>query len=76
MCKPKIIKIKLSTILGIMTFIPDRAAIDVTIIGPKNQAKGILKYSATIALGIEIKITAINFFEISCFLNQLYQKVY
>ena len=43
MCKPKIIKIKLNTILGIMIFKPDKAAIDVIIIGPKNQARGILK---------------------------------
>ena len=37
-----------------MIFSPDNAAIDVIIIGPKNQAKGIFKYSATIALGTEI----------------------
>ena len=46
---------------------PDKAAIDVIIKGPKNHARGILKYSATIALGREIIITAINFFEKSCF---------
>ena len=68
MCKPKIIKIKLSTILGIMTFRPDKAAIDVITIGPKNQAKGISKCCAKIALGIEIEITATNFFEKSCFI--------
>ena len=39
----KIIKIKLNIILGIIIFRPDKAAIDVIIIGPKNQAKGILK---------------------------------
>ena len=33
---------------------PDKAAIEVIIIGPKNQARGILKYSAIIALGKEI----------------------
>jgi hypothetical protein len=42
-------------------FKPDNAAIDVIIIGPKNQARGILKYSATIALGKEIIKTEINF---------------
>ena len=46
---------------------PDKAAIDVTIIGPKNQAKGMLKYSEKIAVGTEIKITIINFFEKTCF---------
>ena len=61
------IKIKLNTILGIMIFRPDKAAIDVTIIGPKNQAKGMLKYSVKIALGTEIKITIINFIEKTCF---------
>ena len=42
-CKPKIIKIKLNIILGIKIFRPDRAAIEVIIIGPRNQARGILK---------------------------------
>ena len=37
-----------------MIFKPDKAAIDVIIIGPKNHAKGIFKYSAIIALGKEI----------------------
>ena len=32
-------------------------------IGPKNQANGILKNSATIALGIEIIITKANSLE-------------
>tara|TARA_E500000178_G_scaffold325406_1_gene352743 strand:+ start:996 stop:1247 length:252 start_codon:yes stop_codon:yes gene_type:complete len=45
---------------------PDKAAIDVTIIGPKNQAKGILKYSAISELGIPIKKRIKNFLEISC----------
>ena len=36
-----------------MIFRPDNAAIDVIIIGPKNQAKGIFRYSATIAPGKE-----------------------
>ena len=53
--------------LGIMIFTPDKAAIYVTIIGPKNQAKGMLKYSEKIAVGTEIKITIINFFEKTCF---------
>ena len=43
-----------------MTFRPDKAAIEVIIIGPKNQAKGILKKSAIIALGKEIIKTEIN----------------
>ena len=46
-----------------MIFRPDNAAIDVIIIGPKNQAKGIFKYSATIALGTEIIRTEINLIE-------------
>jgi len=46
---------------------PDKAAIDVTIIGPKNQARGILKYSAIIALGIEIIKTEKNLIEKICF---------
>ena len=43
-----------------MIFRPDKAAIDVIIIGPKNHAKGIFKYSAIIALGKEIIKTEIN----------------
>jgi len=43
--------------LGITTFRPINAAIDIAIIGPSIQARGILKYSAIIALGVEIKIT-------------------
>ena len=50
-----------------MIFSPDKAAIDVIIIGPKNQAKGIFKYSATIALGTEIIKTEINLIEKICF---------
>jgi hypothetical protein len=42
-------------------FKPDNAAIEVIIIGPKNQARGIFKYSANIALGKEIIKTEINF---------------
>ena len=38
----------------------DKAAIDVIIIGPKNQDRGIFKYSATTALGKEIIKTEIN----------------
>ena len=45
-----------------MIFRPDNAAIDVIIIGPKNQARGIFRYSATIALGKEIIKTEINFY--------------
>ena len=58
---------KLNTILGIMIFRPDKAAIDVIIIGPKNQASGILKYWAMIALGKEIIRTEINLIENTCF---------
>ena len=61
--KPKKIKIKLKIILGIIIFNPLNAAIDVAIIGPNIQARGICKKSATIALGTEIKITIKNFFE-------------
>ena len=67
MCKPRIIRIKLNTILGIIILSPDKAAIDEIIIGPKNQARGILKYSAMIALGIEIIRTERNFIEKTCF---------
>ena len=50
-----------------MIFRPDKAAIDVIIIGPKNQASGILKYWAMIALGKEIIRTEINLIENTCF---------
>ena len=46
-----------------MIFRPDNAAIEVTIIGPKNQASGILKYWAMIAPGKEIIRTEINLIE-------------
>ena len=46
---------------------PDKAAIEVIIIGHKNQARGILKYSAIIALGKEIIKTVINLNENTCF---------
>ena len=46
--------------LGIFVFSPIKEAKDVISIGPKNQAKGILKYSAIIALGIDIMMTDIN----------------
>jgi len=45
------------------SFRPNRDNNDVIIIGPKNQAKGMLKYSAIIAAGIENIITKINSFE-------------
>ena len=41
---------------------PFKAISDVAIIGPIIQARGILKKSAIIALGIEIRITRRNFF--------------
>ena len=43
MCSPRIIKIELRANLGITIFKPDNAAIEVAIIGPSIQAKGILK---------------------------------
>ena len=39
---------------------PINEAKEVISIGPKNQAKGILKYSAIMALGIDIMMTDIN----------------
>ena len=53
----------LRTSLGITSFKPKRDVKEVIIIGPKNHAKGILKYSAIIAAGIENAITKINSFE-------------
>ena len=41
------------------------------IIGPNIQARGTLKYSAIIALGVEIKITNKNFDDISDFISFL-----
>ena len=58
---------KLNTTLGIKIFRPAKAAIDVTIIGPKNHARGIFKNSATTALGIEIIKTDKNLIEKNCF---------
>ena len=52
-----------STNLGIFIFNPIREAKEVTSIGPKNHAKGILKSSAINALGIDIKTTKKNCFE-------------
>ena len=46
--------------MGIATFRPINAAIDIAIIGPNIQARGTLKYSAIIALGVEIKNTNKN----------------
>ena len=43
-----------------------KEAKEVISIGPKNQAKGILKYSAIIALGIDIMMTDINGIENIC----------
>ena len=53
----------LRTNLGITSFKPKRDINDVITIGPKNHAKGILKYSAEIAAGIENIITKTNSFE-------------
>ena len=63
MCNPKIIRIALKANFGITTFTPINAAIDIASIGPSIQARGIQRYSAIIALGIEIKITIKKFFE-------------
>ena len=63
MYRPRRINIILKTNLGITSFRPNRDNRDVTIIGPKNQARGTLKYSAIIAAGTENIITKINSFE-------------
>ena len=54
------------TNLGILVFRPNKEAKEVISIGPKNQAKGMLKYSAIIALGIDIIMTDINGIENIC----------
>ena len=61
--KPNIINIELKTILGIFVLNPIKVKIEVIIIGPKNQANGICKYSANNAAGIEIIITNPNSLE-------------
>jgi len=52
--------------LGILILRPIKDAKDVTSIGPKNQARGILKNSAITALGTEISITSANEIENIC----------
>ena len=47
-------RIILNASLGIFSFKPPKVAIEIVSIGPNIQASGILKYSATIALGKEI----------------------
>ena len=59
------------TNLGILVFRPNKEAKEVISIGPKNQAKGMLKYSAIIALGVEIKITNKNSDDINDFISFL-----
>ena len=71
MWRPKTIKIALRANFGILTFKPINAAIDIAIIGPSIQAKGILKYSEIMALGVEIKITNKNSLEIRDFNSSL-----
>ncbi len=66
MYNPKIIKIELKISLGIITLIPLNDKIEVIIIGPKNQPKGIFRYSANIAAGIEAIITRINSLDKIC----------
>ena len=63
----KIVSVLFSAILLFSATISNSAAIDVIIIGPKNQASGILKYWAKIALGKEIIRTEINLIENACF---------
>ena len=63
MYRPNKINIVDNTNFGILISIPNNEASDVASIGPKNHAKGTLRYSATIALGIEIMITKANSFE-------------
>ena len=46
--------IRLKANFGIFNFKPLKVAIEIVSIGPNIQANGILKYSATIALGKEI----------------------
>ena len=60
------INIEDNTSLGILVFRPIKEAREVINIGPKNQAKGILKYSAIIALGIDIIMTDANGIENIC----------
>ena len=66
MYNPKTMSTADKTNLGILTFKPNNAARDVISIGPKNQARGILKYSAIIALGVDIMMTDINGIENIC----------
>ena len=54
MYRPKKIKTVLKTNLGIFVLKPVSDTIEVTNIGPKNQAKGTLKYSAIRALGTTV----------------------
>ena len=56
-------RIKLNANFGIFNFKPLKAAIEIASIGPNIQAKGILKYSATMALGKEIIKTIKKFSE-------------
>ena len=48
---------------GIFNFKPLKVAIEIVSMGPNIQARGILKYSATIALGKEIINMAKKFSE-------------
>ena len=66
MYKPRRIKTELRTNLGILVLIPNKVITDVIIIGPKNQAKGILKKSATRAPGIDTIITHANSLDKIC----------
>ena len=53
----------LNTNFGIFNFKPLKVAIEIVSIGPNIQARGTLKYSATIALGKEIINIAKKFSE-------------
>ena len=60
------ISIEDNTNLGILVLRPIKEAKEVTSIGPKNQARGILKYSANKALGADIMTTDTNGIENIC----------
>ena len=66
MYKPRRIKTELRTNLGILVLIPNKVITDVIIIGPKNQAKGRLKWSANKAAGTDTSITTKNSLENIC----------
>ena len=66
MYNPNKISIAERTNRGIFIFKPINDAREVTSMGPKNHANGMLKNSATIALGTDMAITRTNCFENIC----------